>query len=181
MQDLVPKSLGLDTDDKMLAVARASYKLQPYPGRPEGYNMISVFSANLGLVNVTRQFLQYKWSNASKASSFDYSSSRFPVFWGPSNRGGEVCDDPGCNEIADEARIALQHMLLQSDNHGERLLLFPAWPKVWPDLKFRIRAERNTTLQGELKGGKLLSLLVTPAERRKDVVVLPLRTDDPVH
>ena len=35
-----------------------------------------------------------------------------------------MCDDPGCNEIADEARIALQHMLLQSDNHGERLLLF---------------------------------------------------------
>ena len=90
MQDLVPKSLGLDSDEKMLAFARASYQLQPYPGAPEGYNMISVFSANLGLANVTRQFLNYKWSGASKASAFDYQSSRFPVFWGPSNRGGEV-------------------------------------------------------------------------------------------
>lgn len=42
MQDLVPRSLGLDSDEKMLAFARASYNLQPYPGRPEGYNMISV-------------------------------------------------------------------------------------------------------------------------------------------
>ena len=90
----------------------------------------------------------------------------------PTNRGGEVCDDPGCNEIADEARIALQHMLLQSDNHGERLLLFPAWPKEH-DIQFKLHAERNTTLVGELRGGTLRSLTVTPPERRKDVVVLP--------
>ena len=92
----------------------------------------------------------------------------------PTNRGGEVCDDPGCNEIADEARIALQHMLLQSDNHGERLLLFPAWPKEH-DIQFKLHAERNTTLVGELRGGTLRSLTVTPPERRKDVVVLPFR------
>jgi hypothetical protein len=42
MQDLVPKSIGLDSDEQMLAFARASYSLQPYPGHPEGYNMISV-------------------------------------------------------------------------------------------------------------------------------------------
>lgn len=101
------------------------------------------------------------------------------MWWGPSNRGGEVCDDPGCNEIADEARIALQHMLLQTDNHGERLLLFPAWPVgAWPNLKFKIHAERNTTLQGELKAGKLVSLVVTPPERRKAVeILLPVATD----
>jgi hypothetical protein len=149
------------------------YMCHQYPGRPEGYNMISVFSANLGLANTTRDFLRYKWSTAVKAGPFDYTSSRFPVWWGPSNRGGEVCDDPGCNEIADEARIALQHMLLQSDNHGERLLLFPAWPtESWPDLSFRIHAERSTILEGELRDGKLISLQVTPPERRKDVVVL---------
>jgi hypothetical protein len=135
--------------------------------------MISVFSANLGLANTTRAGLRYNWSTAVKAGPFDYTSSRFPVWWGPSNRGGEVCDDPGCNEIADEARIALQHMLLQSDNHGERLLLFPAWPtESWPDLSFRIHAERSTILEGELRDGKLISLQVTPPERRKDVVVL---------
>lgn len=84
-----------------------------------------------------------------------------------------MCDDPGCNEIADEARIALQHMLLQSDNHGERLLLFPAWPvHAWPNLKFKVHAERNTTLQGELRGGKLVSLVVTPPERQKAVLIL---------
>eukprot|EP01047_Picozoa_sp_COSAG01_P019997 COSAG01_NODE_1129_length_11575_cov_19.751917_7_plen_1038_part_00 len=104
MQSLIPASLGLDTDEKVLEFARASYNLQPYPGRPEGYNMISVFSANLGLANTTKDFLHYKWSEAVKAGPFDYTSSRFPVWWGPSNRGGEVCDDPSCNEIADEVR-----------------------------------------------------------------------------
>ena len=43
---------------------------------------------------------------------------------------------------------------------------------------FKLHAERNTTIEGELKGGKLVSLLVTPTERRKDVVVLPLKADD---
>jgi|EP01047_Picozoa_sp_COSAG01_P019996 hypothetical protein len=74
-------------------------------------------------------------------------------------------------------------MLLQSDNHGERLLLFPAWPtESWPDLSFRIHAERSTILEGELRGGKLISLIVTPPDRQKDVVVLlqqrPLKSDD---
>jgi alpha-L-fucosidase 2 len=173
----LPDSLNISTDDEALALAVRSYKLQPYPGNPEGYNMISVFSANLGLVNTTRAFLRYKWSTAVKAGPNDYNSNRFPVWWGPSNRGGEVCDDPGCNEIADEARIALQHMLLQSDNHGERLLLFPAWPKEH-DLQFKIHAERDTTLVGELKNGKLRSLTVTPKDRQKDVIVLPLKSDD---
>lgn len=133
--------------------------------------VISVFSANLGLVNTTRDLLNYKWGTGVKSGPNDYSSNRFPVWWGPSNSGGEVCDDPGCNEIADEARIALQHMLLQSDNHGERLLLFPAWPKNW-DIEFKLHAERNTSVAGKLKGGKLVGLTVTPPERAKDVVVL---------
>ena len=63
------------------------------------------------------------------------------------------------------------HMLLQSDGYGERLLLFPTWPKDW-DVVFKIHAARNTTIEGELMGGVLRSLHVTPLERRRDVVVL---------
>lgn len=68
-------------------------------------------------------------------------------------------------------------MLLQSDNHGKRLLLFPSWPSAWGDVSFKVRGDRNTTIEGELKGSKLTSLGVTSeSERRKEVVVLPLHT-----
>ena len=78
----LPESLGISTDEEAFALAQRSYRLQPYPGHPEGYNMISVFSANLGLTNITRAFLRYKFSDAVKAGPNDYESNRFPVWWG---------------------------------------------------------------------------------------------------
>ena len=50
--------------------------------------------------------------------------------------------------------------------HGERLLLFPSWPSAWGDVSFKVKAEHNTTIEGEMKNGKLVSLEVTPEERR---------------
>ena len=63
--------------------------------------------------------------------------------------------------------IGLQDMLLQTVN--ERILLFPAWPKEW-DVSFKLHASRNTTLEGELRDGKVTSLVVTPKSRTADVV-----------
>ena len=141
-------------------------------------NQDSVFAANLGQVAEARHQLNTKWS--SKRGPYDYGQARFPVWWGPSREApDETCDYPGCNEVINESRITLQHMLLQSDNHGERLILFPSWPHEW-DVQFQIRAERNTTLSGEVKDGKLVSLRVVPEGRRKDVVVLPLHVETPV-
>ena len=56
------------------------------------------------------------------------------------------------------------------------MLVFLSWPSAWGDFSFKISAERNTTIEGELKDGKLASLAVTPEARRKDVVVLPLHS-----
>lgn len=163
-----PREAGINTPEEALAVGVRSYQHRPYPN-DLGYNVDSVFAANLGQVEDAMSKLNIKWR--LKQGPFDYSSARFPVWWGPSNEGGEVCDDPGCNEIIDEARITLQHMLVQSDNHGSRLLLFPSWPKQW-DVSFRIHCERATIIEGILKGGELKSLVVTPKSRRKDVVIL---------
>jgi len=176
--ELWPAESGIKNADDAFQLGVRSYINRPYPVRPMvGYNEDSVFAVQFGLVDEARAQLNVKWT--SKKGPDDYAQARFPVWWGPSREApDETCDYPGCDEIIDEGRITLQHMLLQTDNHGERLLLFPAWPKAWPDLSFKLFAERNTTIEGELKGGKLVSLLVTPAERRKDVVVLPLKTDE---
>ena len=92
--------------------------------------------------------------------------SRLPAFWGP-NFDWIPDQDHGTNGL-----MALQTMLLQWD--GDRVLLFPAWPKRW-DVEFRLHAPRNTTVEGVLKEGKVQSLTVTPPEREKDVEVLEVQ------
>jgi len=62
-------------------------------------------------------------------------------------------------------------MLLQSE--GERIHLLPAWPKDW-NVSFKLRAPRNTTVEGVYRAGKLEQLSVTPESRRQNVVVSPL-------
>jgi hypothetical protein len=61
----------------------------------------------------------------------------------------------------------LQYMLLQSD--GQKIYVLPAWPKSW-NVSFKLHAPYNTTVEGELRNGKLLSLKVTPQSRAADVV-----------
>jgi hypothetical protein len=88
---------------------------------------------------------------------------RFPAFWGP-NFDWVPDQDHGTNGL-----MALQTMLLQWD--GRKLLLFPAWPKGW-DVEFRLHAPMGTTVEGVYRGGKVEKLTVTPAARKKDLVVL---------
>lgn len=88
---------------------------------------------------------------------------RFPAFW-----------EAGCDYVPDEDNggnglHALQTMLVQFD--GSKILLLPAWPKKW-DAEFKLRAPRQTTVEGVVTGGKLVKLKVTPESRRKDVVIM---------
>jgi len=64
--------------------------------------------------------------------------------------------------------IALQRMLLQCE--GDEILVLPAWPKGW-DVDFKLHAPKQTVVEGSVKNGELRQLIVTPADRRSDVVV----------
>ena len=87
--------------------------------------------------------------------------ARFPAFWVtyPFDAFPDM-DHGGC------AMIGLQEMLLQTP--GDRLLLLPAWPQDW-DVHFKLHAPKNTTVECDLRGGKVVKLEVLPASRRKDV------------
>ena len=87
----------------------------------------------------------------------------FPAFWGP---GFDWTPD---HNWGGSGAIALQEMLLQSD--GDRIVLFPAWPRNW-NVRFKLHAPHRTTVEAELRDGRLVSLDVQPAERRKDVRIL---------
>lgn len=52
----------------------------------------------------------------------------------------------------------LQRMLLQWE--GEKIYLFPAWPKSW-NVDFKLYAPNRTTVEGVFKDGKLEKLTVT--------------------
>jgi hypothetical protein len=65
--------------------------------------------------------------------------------------------------------ITLQAMLIQCD--GDKIVLFPAWPKDW-DVEFKLAAPKNTTVEGVYRRGQLESLKITPATRAVDVVKL---------
>ena len=88
---------------------------------------------------------------------------RFPAFWGP---GFDWTPD---HNWGGSGAIGLQEMLMQTD--GERIVLFPAWPATW-DVKFKLHAPHQTTVECELKQGKVVKLEVLPVSRAKDVTIL---------
>lgn len=113
-------------------------------------------AALLGLTDEAARILQVKCANSNPAY-------RWPATWGPNfdwlpdqNHGGNLLE-------------TAQLMLLQGD--GDKIRLLPAWPKTW-DVSFKLHAPRQTVVEGVFRKGKLESLKVTPADRRKDVEVM---------
>ena len=86
---------------------------------------------------------------------------RFPAFW---DHGSDYVpdEDNGGNGLN-----AVQLMLMQSE--GDAIRLLPAWPSNW-NAQFKLHAPHQTIVEGVVQGGKLVSLKVTPPERRKDIV-----------
>jgi hypothetical protein len=70
-------------------------------------------------------------------------------------------------------RTGLDYMLMTPlDDTKQTILLFPTFPTDKWDVRFKMSAPLNTTIEASCQGGKLEYLLVTPAERKADVTVL---------
>ena len=128
----------------------------PWEGRVGGWRLQAVQVAFVGKAEQAARLV-----TSSLASHEPY--SRFPAFWGP-NQVGQLDQSHGGVTMT-----ALQAMLMQVV--GKKIYLFPAWPKDW-DVNFKLHALYNTTVEGELRGGKVVSLKVTPESRKADVVNL---------
>lgn len=114
----------------------------------------NIWAARLGLTSEAWRLTTLKLQNSGR---------RFPAFWGP---GFDWVPD---HNWGGSGMIGLQEMLLQTDDR--RILLFPAWPKGI-DVHFQLHAPYNTTVEAELKNGKVTLLAVFPEERRKDIEVM---------
>jgi len=137
-----------------LEMARHTFDHRRVKGN-NGWRQDDTQAAFLGKADVVRQYVSGRAKNK-------HAASRFPAFWGP-NFDWIPDQDHGGNLL-----MALQTMLLQADDGT--ILVLPAWPKQW-DVDFKLHAPRHTTVECEYRDGKILELKVTPAERRKDVIV----------
>jgi len=143
--------LGVGKPD--LEIARRTFANRVFMGN-RGWEQDDVQAAYLGLTSEARQAVTDRFLTP-------HTGSRFPAFYGP-NYDWVPDQDHGT-----VAEMALQTMLLQAS--GDKILLFPAWPKEW-DVQFKLHAPANTTVEGVYRAGRLEKLKVTPETRRKDVV-----------
>jgi len=117
-----------------------------------GWKQDNIWAARLGLTEEAWKLTSLKLQNSER---------RFPAFWGP---GFDWVPD---HNWGGSGMIGLQEMLVQTD--GKKILLFPAWPKDI-DVHFKLHAPYNTTVEAELRDGKLIMLKVLPESRKADVV-----------
>ena len=119
-----------------------------------GWKQDNIFAACLGLTDEAKRL------NSLKLADGPY---RFPAFWGP---GFDWSPD---HNWGGSGMIGLQEMLLQTTDDG-KIILFPAWPREW-NVHFKLHAPQNTTVEAELKDGKITIIKVIPELRTKDIVL----------
>jgi hypothetical protein len=141
---------GLDTAINTWNFDTSVLKFRSYVG----WKQDNIWAARLGLADSAWKYTSLKMESSMR---------RFPAFWGP---GFDWVPD---HNWGGSGMIGLQEMLLQVDD--KRIMIFPAWPKNI-DVHFKLNAPYNTTVEAELKKGKITTLKVFPEERKKDVEVL---------
>jgi hypothetical protein len=126
-----------------LDVARNTYLYDPDALRfrsHTGWKQDNIWAACLGLTEEAVRLTKLKMADGPY---------RFPAFWGP---GFDWTPD---HNHGGSGMIGMQEMLLQAS--GDTIYLFPAWPVEW-DVRFRLHAPDQTTVEVELKEGKVTSL-----------------------
>lgn len=138
-----------------LEIAQNTYLYDPHCVKNhhhESWAQAAIFAARLGLTDEAKKYTTLKLQDGKL---------RFPAFWGP---GHDWVPD---HNWGGSGMIALQEMLMQVDD--KKIYLIPAWPKEW-NARFKLHAPYNTTVEAEVKNGKIVSLKVTPESRLKDVI-----------
>ncbi len=105
---------------------------------------------------------QAKANLIQRAAPAAHSDSRFPAFWNAFHDWIPDMDHGGV------LQLALQLMLMQCD--GRQIRLLPAWPAEW-EADFRLHAPYRTIVEGKVRGGEVVDLIVTPESRRADIVL----------
>ena len=146
------RTFGMGKEDLEMARLTFENRLIKQTG---GWQQNAIKAALLGLTDEAEKLTVLNFN----ATTTYY---RFPTMWGPNY---DWTPDQCHGTVA---MSALQRMLVQYD--GDKIYLVPAWPKDW-DVDFKLHAPQNTTIEGEIRNGKIQILNVAPVERKKDMVI----------
>lgn len=124
-------------------------------GRVRSWHQDGIFLSRLGRTGEAAAYNLKKLEDSER---------RYPTFWGP---GHDWVPD---HNWGGTGMLGLQEMLMHTI--GDTILLFPAWPEDW-DVDFKLHAPRQTTVQARLRNGQIEELIVTPEERREDLIISP--------
>jgi hypothetical protein len=138
----------------LLEEARNAYALRG-AHNDVGWGYDSNAAALLGLTDEAARILNVKIRNS-------HGGYRWPATWGPNFDW--LPDHCHGGNLVETTNL----MLLQPVD--TKILLLPAWPRKW-DVSFKLHAPGKTTVECELKGGKITHLNVIPAAREKDVIL----------
>ena len=58
------------------------------------------------------------------------------------------------------------------DDTARSMLLFPTWPSDRWNVRFKMHAPLNTTIEASCQDGQLEYLVVTPPQRKADITVV---------
>ena len=142
---------GLDKPGFQMAVA--TFNARQSPGRG-GWNQDPMHAAMVGMTDVVKDRVVFNFTNKEPRL-------KFPAFW----TSMQDYTPNQCN--GGNGEDGLQKMLLQTNGHT--LLLLPAWPKGW-DADFKLHAPGPTTLQGSVRNGHIVDLVVTPPSHASWIV-----------
>jgi hypothetical protein len=150
------KLFTVASNESELAIARETYSRRLFHGDTSEWQDC-LQSALLGMVEETQRLVIGRLDRGS-------AMLRFPGFYGP------MADD---NWVPDEGhasilKTTLQFMLVAADSATGRIFLFPSWPREW-DADFKLHAE-GAVIEAACESGVLTKLVVTPPERRVDIV-----------
>ncbi len=143
--------------DEEIEYFKNAYKLAPeYKGMVKSWHQDGIQFARMGMTKKAAEYNTQKLQDSPR---------RFPTFWGP---GHDWVPD---HNWGGSGMIGLQEMLMQTI--GDKILLFPAWPKEW-NVDFKLHAPGNTTIKGKYSNGRLEELIVSPKSREKDIEIYSL-------
>jgi uncharacterized protein YjdB len=115
-----------------------------------------VQAAQLGFASIAQSYVTFNLTRKDP-------QHKFPAFWERANDYAPDQDNGGNGEHG------LQQMIMQTD--GRKIYLLPAWPQNWEG-DFKLNAPFQTTVEGTITGGTIKNLVVTPASRASDVIIL---------
>jgi hypothetical protein len=129
-----------------------------------GWTQLPMTSALLGQADLAQRAVLER---AMAGSAVGY---RF-IGFAPHEQDYEPAEDQYAN-----MNSGLQWMLVQpADDGNSSSIVFGAWPCEW-DVSFKLAAPGPATIEGELKGGKVVKMVIDPPSHAQFVHVMPCQT-----